>query len=202
MISENFIFVGFALEIIGGVNYVIDVLRGKARPNRVTWALWAAAPIIAFLAQLDEGVGIQSLMTLSVGLSPLLVFIASFVSKKAYWELKPLDWLFGILAVLGLALWQITGEGAIAIAFGIAADSLAAIPTIIKSFHKPETESALIFGFATINALILLLTLDEWTFEEYGFALYIFIVAITLFTLIQFEWGKKLVERRQTKGSA
>ena len=91
MISENFIFIGTILILIGGGSYLIDTLAGKAKPNRVTWLLWALAPLIAFAAEIKQGVGLQSLLTFVVGFNPLLIFLASFVNKKSFWRIKPLD---------------------------------------------------------------------------------------------------------------
>ena len=99
MINENFVFLGLALSILGGLSYLIDTLKGKTKPNRVTWFFWAAAPLIAFVAEIQQGVGIQSLLTFIVGFNPLLIFIASFVNKKAYWELRKVDYFCGLLAV-------------------------------------------------------------------------------------------------------
>jgi len=192
MIDERFVIVGSLLGIIGGLSYLIDVLKGKAQPNRVTWFLWAAAPLLAFAAEKHKGVGLQSLMTFSAGLNPLLVFIASFFNKKAYWKPKKSDYIFGGLALMGLVLWKITGEGNLAIAFSILADGMAAVPTIIKSWKYPNTESGLIYGFSSINALITLLTIKEWDFETFGFPLYFFLSTATLFTLVKFKLGRDI----------
>jgi len=44
--------------------------------------------LIAFKAQIKEGVGIhQALLTFMVGFIPLIIFIASFINKKAYWKI-------------------------------------------------------------------------------------------------------------------
>lgn len=80
-----------------------------------------------------------------VGFNPLLIFLASFVNKKAYWEISKLDLSCGALAIAGLVLWLITGTGNLAIFFSILADGIAAIPTVIKSYHKPETENPNVF---------------------------------------------------------
>jgi len=192
VIDERFVVVGFVLEVLGTLGYLIDVIKGRARPNRVTWGLWALAPLIGFAAQVDEGVGWPSLMTLSIGLGPLLILAASFLSANAYWRLQRLDYTYGALAVIGLVLWQVTGEGLVAIVFAIVADAMAATPTVIKAYKYPETETSLIYGVTVINAAITLLTIKIWTFETYGFALYILMLATLLFGLVQFGWGRRM----------
>ncbi len=188
MINENFVFLGLALSILGGLRYLIATLKGESKPNRVTWFFWALAPMIAFVAQIKQGVGIQSLLTFIVGFNPLLIFIASFVNKKAYWELRKADYVCAVLAILGIVLWQITSEPNIAIFFAIAADFVAAFPTIFKIMKFPETENIWIYVAATMNGTLTLLTFNSWTFENYAFPLYIVISSAMIFALI--EWRK------------
>lgn len=93
MLNENFVILGAVILAIGSLSYLIDTLKGKVKPNRVTFFLWALAPLIAFAAEIKQGVGIQSLMTFMVGFSPLLIFLASFVNKKAEWKLGSFDFI-------------------------------------------------------------------------------------------------------------
>lgn len=192
MLDERFVIVGSLINFIGGLSYLIDTVKGKTQPNKVTWFLWAVAPLLAFSAQIKQGVGLQSLMTFTVGFNPLLIFIASFVNKKAQWKIGKLDIFCGILSVCGIALWQITQIGNLAIFFGILADGTAAIPTIVKSYFKPESENYKVFLFAAINAIITLLTIKIWRFEYFAFPVYILSICVLLFLLIKFKLGPKL----------
>jgi hypothetical protein len=186
MLNEHFVIVGAVLNLIGSSGYAIDTVKGTTKPNRVTWFLWAVAPLIAFSAEIKSGVGLRSLMTFMVGFGPLLVFIASFINRKAYWKISRLDIACGVLSVLALVLWKITGTGDVAIALSIAADLLAGVPTIIKSYKEPQSESYLVFLFGATSAAITLLTIDQWTFANAGFPIYIFLICTLLFTLIKF----------------
>ena len=189
MLDERFIWVGFALSLYGGLSYLIDTLKGKTKPNRVTWFFWALAPLIAFVAEIQKGVGLQSLMTFSVGFTPLLIFIASFFNKKSFWKLDRLDYIIGGLAFIGVIVWQITGEGNLAILFAILVDGVAAIPTVIKSYTNPETESPTIFLLGMVNAVITLLTIRVWNFAHWGFPVYILGITVILYALIRFKLG-------------
>lgn len=196
MINENFIFVGAALNLIGSTSYVIDTIKGKTKPNRVTWFLWALAPMIAFGAMVGQGVSVVGgLMTFMVGFGPLLVLIASFVNRKSVWKITRFDLICGVLSLVGLGLWFVTRTGDIAIAFSIMADGLAALPTLVKAFKEPETESYLVFLFGTISALITLLAAKAWDFTHIGFALYIFIVCLVAFILIRFKVGTIIMHK-------
>src|SRR5258706_9034861 len=107
MLPENVIFIGIAINIIALLSYFLDTLKGRIKPNRVSFALWSLAPLIIFFAQIKQGVGTSALMTLSTGLLPLFILGASFVNKKAYWKLTRFDFICGALSLFGLFLWQI-----------------------------------------------------------------------------------------------
>lgn len=184
MIDERFTILGLLLGLIGTYSYVKDTIQGKTKPNRVSWFMWALAPLIAFAAQIQKGVGLTSLMTFSVGFSPLLVFLASFVNKKSEWKLEKLDIVCGVSSFAGLILWAFSREPNVAIFFSILADLLASIPTVIKSYRFPETENYKIFLFGLINSGIALLTIKQWNFETASFPIYIFGITTLLVYLI------------------
>ena len=162
------------------------------KPNRVSFLLWSIAPFIAFAAQIKQGVGLESLMTFSTGFLPFIIFLASFVNKKAEWKLTRFDIICGVLSILGLILWLVTRVGNIAITFSILADGLAAVPTIIKAYKYPDTEIAWPWIATAFGVVLTLLTLDGLTFANSGFIIYILIVNTLIFSLVQFRIGEKL----------
>jgi uncharacterized membrane protein len=122
MLDQNFVILGAIIATVGGVSYLIDTLKGKVKPNRVSYLLWSLAPLIAFFAEIQQGVGLQALMTFIVGVLPLTVLIDSFVNKNEEWKLTSFDVICGALSVVGLVLWFVTRSGNIAIFFSILAD--------------------------------------------------------------------------------
>lgn len=192
MLHSYFTIVGTLIGAAGSVIYVRDTLKGTIKPNRVSFLLWSIVPMIAFFAQIDQGVGLEALMTFSTGFLPLTVFIASFVNKQAEWKLTRFDVICGVLSIIGLALWMITRVGNIAIFFSIIADGLAAIPTIVKAYRYPDTEIAWPWMATVIGVILTLLTLSTFTFANCGFILYILAVNMLIFSLVKFRLGEKL----------
>lgn len=192
MLPGNFIIIGTLIGAAGSVAYLIDTVKGKVKPNRVSFLLWSIAPFIAFFAQLKQGVGLEALMTFSTGFLPLTVFIASFANKQAEWKLTRFDLLCGILSLAGLVLWMITKIGNVAIFFSIVADGLAAVPTIVKAYKYPDTELAWPWIATVVGVVLTLLTLSTFTFANSGFILYILVVNVLIYSLVQFRLGEKL----------
>lgn len=192
MINENFMYFGIVLNSIGMISYIIDTVKGRVKPNRVTFFLWGLAPMIAFASEITQGVGLQSLLTFSVGFWPILTLIASFLNKKSYWKITKFDMACGALSLIGLILWLVTKIGNIAIIFSILADLFAALPTIKKSYDNPETETIWPYFSAVIMTLITLLTIKKWDLPHYAFPVYILIVNIILTAFIKFDFKKLL----------
>jgi hypothetical protein len=174
------------LPLAGFAAYVRDTLRGRTQPNRVTWAIWAAAPLIAFPAELAEHAPLAiALVTLALGLGPLAVLAASAVNPGAYWRLGWLDLLCGGVSLLALGLWAATGRGNVAIGLAIAADLFAAVPTIVKSWHCPESESAGTYVASGTGSLITLLAGPHWQFASYGFPAYVALICVVIVALVR-----------------
>lgn len=192
MINQNFVILGAIIAAIGSFSYLTDTLKGKIKPNRVSFLLWSLAPLIAFVAETKQGVGLQSLMTFVVGFLPLTIFIASFVNQKAVWKLTRFDLSCGALSLIGLLFWYLTKSGNVAISFSILADGLAALPTVVKAFNFPETENGWPFFTSSISAAITLLTIKVWDLANAGFPMYILIITLVISALVQFKLGKVL----------
>ena len=179
---QYLVFIGAAVQLLGIFSYIKETLRGNTKPNKVTWLMWSVAPLIATFAALADGVGWSVLPVFMAGFGPLLVFIASFVNKNSYWKLETFDYLCGFCSVLALVLWGITKEPVIAIVFAIASDGFAAIPTLVKSWKYPETETAAAYTTGLFSALTSFTAIKIWNFSSYAFPAYL-VIAETLLIL-------------------
>ena len=196
MLHSNFVIVGTLVGAAGAVAYLVNTVKGKVKPNRVTFLLWSVVPFIAFFAQIRQGVGLEALMTFSTGFLPLLVFIASFMNKQAVWKVTRFDLICGFLSLAGLVLWLITKVGNVAIFFSIVADGLAALPTIVKAYKFPDTEIAWPWIATVIGVILTLLTIPAFTFANSGFILYILVVNTLIYTLVRFRLRERFHSNR------
>jgi hypothetical protein len=198
VINENWIYLGTAIGAAGAAVYLRDTLRGTTKPNRVTWLLWAVAPLLAATVELREGVGLRALPTFMVGFMPLLIFVGSFHNPAAVWRIRRIDYACGAVSVVGTVVWLATRNGVLAIAAAIAADFLAGMPTLMKSWTHPETETVHSYVGALISMVVLLLTVDHWTFDVVAFPLFVACMASLESILVGFEPGPRLRRARHT----
>ena len=173
VIDPRFVLLGAALSLAGSIRYAWLTWQGRTRPNRVTWFLWAVAPGVGFAAQLDEGVGLPAVLTLSIGIGPALIFVASFTNAEAYWRIRPFDLGCGAVSLIALWLWLVLEQPVAAVCAAVLADLVAGLPTMVKAWRFPETENWAVYALGGANGVIALLTLDQWSLIEGAFPLYI-----------------------------
>jgi hypothetical protein len=196
VINENWIYLGTAIGAAGALVYLRDTLRGTTQPNRVTWLLWAVAPLLAAAVSVSEGAGLRALPTFMVGFMPLLIFMASFHNSAAVWKVGRIDYACGAFSVVGTLVWLITRNGVLAISAAIAADFLAGVPTFMKSWTHPQSETVHSYVGALISMVVLLLTVDQWTFDVVAFPLFVAVTAAAQSAIIGFELGPRFRRAR------
>lgn len=184
-----FAIAGSIVNFIGGLSYVRAIWKGEASPNRVTWGLWALVPLIAAAAQWENGVGISTLVVLSVGLSPACVVLASFIAHQGSWKLGPFDYVCGACALAALALWALTGDPVTAIVLSILGDAAAALPTVRKAWLAPATEDKRAYLLALIGMVLGIFSVQEATFSAYAFNAYLVAASGTLVLILY--WPRK-----------
>jgi hypothetical protein len=190
VLNVNFVFLGASI-------YLRDTLRGTTKPNRVTWLLWAVAPLLASAVEFRGGVGLRVLPTFMIGFMPLLVFIGSFHNPASVWQIRRLDFACGAMSVVGTIAWLCTQNGLVAIFAAIAADFVAGIPTMMKSWSHPETETVTSYIGAVINVAILLLTIKHWTFEVAAFPAFILCIGAIQVVFIGLRPGPRVQLARE-----
>jgi len=186
---QYLVFLGAAANFLGGFSYIRDTLRGTTKPNRVTWLMWFIISTIATAAALKQGVGWAVVPVFISGFIPLLIFLASFINKNAYWRLGVFDYACGLLSALALILWAMTKEPNLAIIFAITGDIMASTPTLVKSWRSPETESGLTYAAGIFNALTSFAAMKMWVFSEMAFPIYLIIMDLLLVSLV---WRRKI----------
>lgn len=164
------------ISVVGALAYIRDIFRGTTKPNRVSWLFWGVAPLIGVAASFVDGARWALLPVFLSGFFPLLIFAVSFIAKNGYWKLTRFDYICGLLAALALILWAITKNPIVAIVFAILADFAAALPTLLKAWKHPETETGSAFIAANIALLLGLPAIASGRISEYAFSAYLILI--------------------------
>ncbi|MCA9325365.1 hypothetical protein KDA23_04860 [Candidatus Saccharibacteria bacterium] len=172
-----------ALLILGSpLPYIIDIVKGKTKPNIVTWFTWSLLTGIAAAALFAEGqprAG-QLLVADTAGTLAIVLFGLRHGIAK-------LDWIDGLLqlgAIVGLVLWLVFNSPMIAIVMTITVDLLATIPTLRHSWSEPDEETTITFVLCAVAALLTLLSLKTYDVSGWIYPVYLLLnnsaLAITI----------------------
>lgn len=182
-------------QLSSSIIYVRKMIRGKTRPNLVSWVMWATWPLIGFLAAISKGVTWAAIPILMSTINSMIVAIAGIVLRRARWKLTAFDYFCGALSIIAIVLWLATDEPNIALAISIFGDFLVAMPTIKKARTHPDSEAPHTYVTGIYSALTSFLFVVNWRFEEIAFPIYLIItnLMILFFVIIQ----PKLVQNKK-----
>ena len=196
MIDPRFVYLAAALSVVGSAAYVRDTLRGATSPHRVTWGLWTLEGTLAFVVEIQQHVGLASIMTLALGFTPFVILLASFRNSQAVWRVDRIDAVCAAVSVAGMVFWAFVGEPTVALVSFVTADFIAALPTLRKSWRAPESETPRAFVLGAVNTGITLLTLQHFTTAGALFPGVIMVTDTILSVIILGRLGPRWNERR------
>jgi hypothetical protein len=171
--SAYILFAGALANILGTFPYIRNTIRGTTKPNRVTWLFWSLGTFVAFFAALSGGAGWAAFPVFISASLCLITFVVAVFNKNAYWRLGLFDYLCGGFALCALILWMSVHEPVLALAFAIISDVFASLPTLIKSWTHPESESSGTYVGGLCNGLAAFFVPQPWTFSSIGFPAYV-----------------------------
>lgn len=192
MIDPRFIYLAALVSFAGTYGYIRDTLRGVTSPNRVTWGLWAIEGLLAFVVEIQQHVGLASLTTLMLGLMPFVIVVVSFKNPHSVWKIGRFDLFCGAISLSGLIFWGLVNAPTVALISFIAADQIAALPTVRKAWIAPTTESSRVFFLGVVNCAITLMTLKHFTTAGVLFPGCILVTDLIIGLLVVTRLGQRL----------
>ncbi|MCL5667380.1 MAG: hypothetical protein M1383_06445 [Patescibacteria group bacterium] len=172
--SHWLVIISALISLAGSFAYIRNTLKGKTKPNRVSWSLWALAPLIGTGAALSAHADIWATSrTFLAGLIPLMVLLASFLNPQSYWKITKFDMLCGVFSLLAIVVWVFINSSQLAILLAATGDGFAALPTLRKAWKYPETETGLTYAAGLIAVLLVLPSIPRWNIQNSAFQIYL-----------------------------
>lgn len=177
-LSHWLVIISACINLVGASAYIRDTLVGKTKPNRMSWLMWALAPLISTTAALSAGATVWvTLRVFLAGLLPLLVLVASFLNQQSYWRIRLFDCMCGCCSCLAIILWRAADSPQLAIVCAILGDGLASLPTIVKAWKYPDTETGAMYAASFISLWLVLPAIPEWTIANAAFQIHLLIIS-------------------------
>lgn len=105
-VASVVVWAGALLAVGASVPYLVAIWRGRAAPQRVTWAIWGSATVFVLLGQLAAGSPLQAwLLTVVLAVLPIAVLMASLANPDLDWAWTQTNIACGVLGVAGFVAW-------------------------------------------------------------------------------------------------
>jgi hypothetical protein len=168
--------------LICAVPYIIDIVRRKTKPRIVSWFNWTLLTGIATVAAISEQHWASAVLTGAATIETLVIVILAV--KYGDKKIERFDVFCQIGAIVGLLLWWVFDDPAIAIIATVAVDFLAGLPTFKHSWLKPGEETRSTFALAALGSLCALLATDSFDVSALAYPIYILLGNLLLVIFI------------------
>jgi hypothetical protein len=150
------------INLIAIIPYVYAVIRGDAKPSRVTWLIWSFLSWVLLLASLQSGAQSTSFWLMSAAFNSTLIAGLSF--WKGAWENDMLEISCLVLGLFGVVLWILTSRAEISVYIGSLVDIIAITPTVRKVWKEPISEPKVAWTIGIVAAILNIFAIDSQRF--------------------------------------
>ncbi|MES2214358.1 MAG: hypothetical protein V4465_03170 [Patescibacteria group bacterium] len=160
--------------------YLKAIVRGETSPRKATWLVWAAGDTIALAGQIAQHKVSGLLVGAVIGASA--TFFLSLWHGEKGWNGR--DRICLMLSGFAIATWMYFGESNIGIALSLVALLIAAWPTYVSAWYRPENESKKGWIIFNLSSLIGVLAIPHWTFGDAAPAIVFLIIDVPMLYLL------------------
>jgi hypothetical protein len=160
--KEAAAFLSALLILIAAPPYVIDTIKGKTKPERITWFIFSILGVIAFVSQVAAGASWSLVFSGLDTSASILVFLLAL--KHGVGGHTRLDVWALCVAGIGVVIAIVAKEPLISLLGVILADVSGFALTVKKTYENPSSETtislllvgtAALFGIAAADKLSL-----------------------------------------------
>jgi|JI6StandDraft_1071083.scaffolds.fasta_scaffold43711_4 hypothetical protein len=168
---ESLAIIGALIAVFSTVPYLIDIVKGKTKPNIVSWFTWTLLTGISGSAALVAGEVKTAMLLYAGAIATGLVVL--FGLKYGIAKFSRFDIFCQVGAIIGLVLWLAFDSPVFGIVVPLGIDILGMLPTLRHSWLKPYEETWQTFLIGTIAPLFTIVSLTAYNIESLAFPLYL-----------------------------
>lgn len=148
-----------AIFLLADIPYLRNVLRGTIKPHRTTWLLAGFLNTVNIFNQIAAGATTSLPFFVVVGVLTSAIGIASI--WKGTGGLSRSDIICAGIALLGVIAWLVFRTPTVSIVANIIAASASLVPTFIKSYRHPHTETHLTWLLGMLSTVCTVLAVGR-----------------------------------------
>ncbi|HSX30512.1 MAG TPA: hypothetical protein VLE99_01200 [Candidatus Saccharimonadales bacterium] len=170
------------LSLVGYIPYLRDVIKGKTKPHAFSWIVWTLVTFVVGIAQLAAGAGWGTVHNLTTGFIGLVILFYALRNKDK--DIKQIDIVLFILALLSIPLWVVTKNPVYSIILITGIDILAFIPTLRKTWYDPTSETLVSYFLAGLKYGLALGAIGAYKFSTLLYPIVLIAMNTAIVTII------------------
>ena len=141
--------------------YIHYMIRGNTRPNTATWSILTLSSLLLSASYYSAGARDTFWISLSYPLGCATISLLSL--RYGYRKWTGFDRLCLVLALVSAGLWWIFHSPAPTLLINIGIDFLGILPTINKTYKRPNTESRSAWTLDVVASICAILAIEQWS---------------------------------------
>lgn len=182
MIRTVFLVISTFLPLISPIPYIRSILSGETKPHRTTRLVYLIIGLLTTSSLFASGNRVAIWISAVSLLQAIVLFVLGLRYGMGGWSKTDMACL--ILAILGIVAWQTTSDPLVGLYFGIAADFMGTVPTLIKTWKLPKSEEPIFYILDSMAGGFNMLALSGWTIGDFSYPLYLFLINALIAILI------------------
>jgi hypothetical protein len=176
-VKEIFGIAALALSLGANIPYIIEIVKGQVKPEKISWFLWTLLGLTYYFSALfADG---ATLFTFGELIGPVIILILALkfgVGGRSRFDLISLA-----VALIAFVLLFVVEGVLIGLLLALIVDGIGAMLTIRKLLIDPSSESKWFWGIGAISGLLALLSLEKYDVETMLFPIYVVILSSFIF---------------------
>ncbi len=164
--------------LLSFVPYIRDIFKKTTKPERASWFIWSVLNVIAFASLWAKGASDSLWLTGGQVIGDILVLALAIPYGMGGFARR--DKVALVAAGVGLVLWYLTNEPAVALAIAIAIDMAGLYLTVTKAFKHPATETMSSWTLTWISGLFAILSVGSLNITLLAWPVYIFAAGLAV----------------------
>lgn len=148
------------MAFIASIPYIVDIVKGNTKPQRMAWVIFITLSGISFFAQLAEGATNSLWFPAVLFLQSIIIFALTLKYGMGGFG-KP-DIASLVAAILIMIIWWITKSPAVAIVCGVLVNTIGKILVAQKVYEYPSTEYLPTWVWSAVASLLAVVAVGSW----------------------------------------
>ena len=151
-----------AIALTAFIPFIAAIVKGTAKPSIVTWTTWTIVNILLLKSYYDSGAHNTLWLPLAFLTGDMFICLLSFrYGEKLITNLDKVVIVLVAINILSILIFSYNKD--VVLALSVATLIIGGLPTIRKSWLRPQNENKLVWSIFGLAAVVNLFSIEDWS---------------------------------------